>query len=86
MSNSQMTTYAELADVLEALPATVREVRRMRRLSLRTAASQIGISFSTLDRFESRVKRDVGIQLEPVIHIMRWLDSSGTRKAGESDE
>lgn len=76
---SDQSTYAEIIDVLDRLPNTVREVRRIRRLSLRAAAGQIGISFSTLDRFESRHARDIGIQLDPVVRIMRWLDRVDTK-------
>ena len=65
-----MTTYGEMADVLASLPSTLREVRRIRRLSLRAAATQIGLSFSTLHRIEAG---DDAV-MSNVSAVLRWLD------------
>jgi transcriptional regulator with XRE-family HTH domain len=69
MSNHP-TTYAELADVLTSLPVLLREARRQRRLSIRAAAVQIGISFSTVDRIE----RGHDHTIDNAIAVFRWLD------------
>jgi transcriptional regulator with XRE-family HTH domain len=69
-------SYREIAEALDELPVAVRSARRSRGLSLRAAAGEIGCSFSTLGRFEARTDRNVGIQLEPVLQILRWLDAT----------
>lgn len=63
-------TYAVIADELDALPAATLQVRQLRRLSVRAAARQIGINFSTLSRFEC----GHNIALDNAVAILRWLD------------
>lgn len=65
-----MTTYTELAEVLEAVPLLCREKRRREGLSLRTAGEQMGMSFGTVGRIENRQ----GAHLANVVTILRWLD------------
>lgn len=67
---ARMMTYGAIADELAGLPAVALEIRNLRRLSVRAAASQIGVSFSTLSRFE--VGKNV--ELSSVLAILRWLD------------
>lgn len=62
--------WAQTIRVLDDLPTVVRRERLARGESIRSAARQIGISFSTLDRFE---RRQVGVQLKPVRAILVWL-------------
>lgn len=76
MPGEILTGYAEIIDVIENLPLIVREARRARGISLRQASEEIGISFSTLSRFEGRTEKVVGIQLEPVLLILDWLDQT----------
>lgn len=66
----QLTTYTELAQVIDNLPVLVRERRRQARLSLRAAARQCGLSAATLSRFEGGQDLD-GKNLR---RILRWLD------------
>lgn len=67
------TGYGELADVLESLPLILREMRRARGLSLRAAATEMGMSFSTVTRFEHG---DDGATMTTVLGIMRWIDQT----------
>lgn len=69
-SEAALTPYSELADVVAALPMLVREARRVRRLSLRAAAKELGCSFSTLHRFES----GEDVVLSNAVTMLRWLD------------
>lgn len=68
-------SYRDIVTALEELPVAVRSARRSRGMSLRKAAREMDMSFSTLDRFERRADIGVDIQLEPVIKILRWLDT-----------
>lgn len=49
MSDGKPTSYSEIVTLLGDLPMLVREKRRRNGLSLREAARQVGVSFSTLD-------------------------------------
>lgn len=66
----RLTTYTELAAVLDALPLLCREKRRREGLSMRAAARQIGCSFSTVHRFEG----GKGAHLDNAAAVLRWLD------------
>lgn len=70
MSRSTQTTYTELARVLGSLPLLVREARRARGLSLRSAAKEIGCSFNTLTRIES----GEDCVLSNALLVLAWLD------------
>lgn len=70
MSNVPPTSYAELANLLEQLPLLVHERRRTYRLSLRAAAKQAGVSFSTMTRFE----KGQDAVLSNALLMLRWLD------------
>jgi len=66
-----MTSYAELAEVLDALPMLCREKRRRQALSLRAAAREMDVNFSVLQRFEN----GDGIHLSNARLILLWLDA-----------
>lgn len=68
-TNSKPTSYAELADVLGNLPLLLRETRRRRGLSLRAASRELGMSFSTVARFEN----GEDIVLSNAVDILRWV-------------
>jgi transcriptional regulator with XRE-family HTH domain len=68
--SEQLTPYAELAEVLANLPLIVRERRRQRRLSIRTAGAEIGISFSTISRLEN----GEDMNESSLAAVLRWLD------------
>ena len=72
MSTLNLSTYAEIVDVLDRLPLIVREARRQRRLSLRQMAAAVGCSFSTINRIEQGSDGN----LANAILILRWLDKS----------
>lgn len=68
-STERLTPYAELIELLEALPLLVRERRRRCGLSLRATAGQAGVSFSSLARFE----HGRGIDLSTAVLLLAWV-------------
>lgn len=72
-SDCELTSYRELAMLLESLPMLLREARRWRRLSARAASAEIGTSFSTI----SRVENGAECSLPNAVAILRWLDRQG---------
>ncbi len=66
-----LSSYTELAALLDGLPTLVQDRRRRDRLSIRAAAAQAGCSFSTLDRWE---RGDTGRSIALVASVLRWLD------------
>lgn len=70
MSTGRLTTYAELADVLQSLPLLLREARRQRGLSVRKAAVEIGVSFATVSRIENGEDH----MIDNGLAVLRWLD------------
>lgn len=66
---SKPTPYAELAEVLANLPLLCRERRRQDGLSVRAAAERIGISFSTVSRFENGEDTNEST----LAAVLRWL-------------
>lgn len=80
MAKDRLTTYAELAQIVDVLPLLTKEARRGRGLSLRDAAAEIGTGFNTLTRFE----HGANVNLSNAVKILRWLDrerviNGGTR-------
>ena len=71
MSTARPTSYDELIDVLESLPVLVREKRRRLGLSIRAAAREAGIPFSSLDRFERR--QTAPDLMRTVLPLLRWV-------------
>jgi ribosome-binding protein aMBF1 (putative translation factor) len=78
-----LTPYAELAEVIASLPLLLREARRARGLSLRAAARELGLSFSTVDRIE----RGEDCALSNATTVLRWLGqpprATGSSPSGE---
>lgn len=68
---SQPTEYNIASTVLGHLPDDLRATRAKYRISLRRAANQIGLHFTTLDRIERR-------QIDPSTLtarlILNWMD------------
>jgi transcriptional regulator with XRE-family HTH domain len=71
VSDGKLTSYPELIQVLEALPILAREKRRAEGLSLRQAATQVGVSFSSMHRLENS-KGD--IRFDTILRVLRWLN------------
>lgn len=65
-----LSSYSELAEVLGLLPMLLREARRTRRLSVRAAAEQLGMSFSTVSRMET----GHDCALSNAVAVLRWLE------------
>jgi ribosome-binding protein aMBF1 (putative translation factor) len=70
--NGQPTPYRELASVIASLPVLLREARRARGLSLRAAAKQLGMSFSTVTRIEA----GEDCALSNATAVLKWLDQT----------
>lgn len=69
--DATLTSYHELAAVLDSLPLLVREARRARRLSLRRAAEQMSVNATTIHRTESGEAPSV----PSAVKMLRWLGS-----------
>ncbi len=80
--NSRLPSYGELAAVLGNLPLILRETRRQRGLSLRAAARELGMSFSTVTRFEN----GEDIVLSNAMGILRWADSPAAAPSQQEGE
>ena len=65
----RLISYAELADLVENLPLIVLENRRRRQISLREAANELSVSFSTIARIERG--EDFNTRILP--DLLRWL-------------
>ena len=63
--------YADALAVIEELPTMVRIVRQFRGKSLRAAAAEIGICFSTLYRIE----RGEDCTLSAALACLRWVSN-----------
>lgn len=70
MIEAELSSYADLAQVIQDMPVIVRSARRMRRLSLRAAGVEMGLSFATVHRVESGHDFDSGT----LQALLRWLD------------
>jgi transcriptional regulator with XRE-family HTH domain len=68
--DKKLTTYGELADVLERLPQIVEDVRRVRGLSQREVCRQAGVSQAAVHRLERRE----GLYGTTILALLRWLD------------
>ena len=69
MSAERPTSYAELAALLDSLPLLIAETRRRKGLSIRSAAKEIGCSFSTVLRIEAG--EDYNSRITP--KLLRWI-------------
>ncbi|GII63572.1 hypothetical protein Skr01_36570 [Sphaerisporangium krabiense] len=70
-----LAPYAELAEVIAALPLLLREARRARGLSQRAAAKRMGLAASTVHR----VEKGHNCVLSHAATILRWLGEPGQR-------
>jgi transcriptional regulator with XRE-family HTH domain len=66
----ELTTYAEMVDVVCNLHMLVREKRRERRVSLRQLAAQSGVSASAVCRLESG---NSDVSMDSLIALLQWL-------------
>lgn len=72
MNNAKLTTYSELASVLEELPTLVRAERRRRGVSMRQVARELDASQTTVIRCEA----GQGLTLANALLFLRWLDGA----------
>lgn len=82
MSEGRLTSYAELADVLEALPLLVRETRRRRGLSLRAVGRELDMAASSVDRLERGQNCDLGA----AVAYLRWMHSPDPQEDEEGTD
>lgn len=80
LDDCELTTYAEMANVLGNLTFLVRECRRARRLSMRAAATEMGLAPSVLHRMEQGTSAPA---LPNVVAILIWLDWQTPAAAGD---
>lgn len=78
MSTGKPTPYSELAEVIAHLPMLMKETRRARGLSMRAAAVEIGVSFSTVHRFEHGKDSATSV----LVAVLRWMDTAA--RAGDA--
>jgi transcriptional regulator with XRE-family HTH domain len=67
----RQASYAEAADILAGMSASLRAVRRSRQLDLRTTADQSGVPLNTL----SRIERGRDCTVTNAVRLLRWLDT-----------
>lgn len=67
---SELASYTEIAEVLDHLPLLLREARRARQITIRDAATQAGLAYSTFNAIEL----GHNISLPVVLAAIRWLD------------
>lgn len=71
-------SYREVHNVVAHLPIVLRNVRARRELSLRVAAAEIGITHSSLSRFE---RGNHSLDVASLLLIMSWLDGELSARA-----
>jgi predicted transcriptional regulator len=71
MTDAPILTHADIARYIDELRVGAASKRHWRHLSVRAAAKQIGISFSSLARFEAST---VDAQLHTMLAIAKWVD------------
>ena len=69
MTAADLSSYAELIGIIEALPVLVREKRRRLSLGLRAAADQSGVGMSTISRFEN----GENLSQDGLVALLRWV-------------
>ena len=85
VDHCELSTYAELVEVIVNLRFLVREKRRRERLSQRAAAKVIGCTPMTISRFESGAEVDT----HNLIYLIEWVgglpgpDSEGREQRGD---
>jgi DNA-binding transcriptional regulator YiaG len=70
-SRAAPSSYPEIIDVLESLPVMLRETRRRKGLSLRQAAEELDVSFSSVTRWERG--QTVGLGIKVIVRVLRWI-------------
>ncbi len=77
----RLSTYAEMAGMLDELPIIVKAARRGQRLSERELARRIGLSPMTLSRVEQgREFSSVSLRA-----ILLWLDNPQSTPEGDAN-
>lgn len=64
-----------MLQVLDDLPLIIRETRRRKRLSLRAAGKEAGVSFATIDRAE---RGEVEANVTTLRALLLWADYETT--------
>lgn len=69
MSDGVPTSYGELAAILRSLRMLVCEKRRQLQITQREVARRVGLSYSTVSRFES----GMDVSLANAVRLVEWL-------------
>lgn len=77
-----LRSYTELGEMLAHLPITVKEIRRMRGLSLRDVCAESGVSLNSLSRFERGIS---DLQCSSVIKLVGWIAEQGCSSEHNGD-
>lgn len=80
MSGEALTSYAELASIIDNLALIVREARRARGISQREAGRQMGVDNSFLFRLESGANVNSGT----LSAVLGWLDATPTESGASA--
>ena len=76
-----MSTYLELADIIDALPMLLVQERRARNMTMKAAADEIGLSHATL----SRIETGGGFHADSAAAVLRWLGSPPRQAATQAE-
>ena len=71
----------KLSDLLSQLPEICRDERRRRGLDYRAAGLEMGLSHSSLHRFENHGRSSI----DTTVSVVRWLESSSHLTLGTVD-
>ena len=66
-----LAPYTDVLAVIDSLPVILREARRRRGASVRAAAQEIGVSFSTV----SRIETGADCNLSHAVAALRWAST-----------
>ncbi len=66
----ELTSYADLADIVENLAFLVREKRRERRMSARAVAAETGLCSSTMTRLD----QGKTVSSDGLVALLRWME------------
>ncbi len=67
-----LVPYLELAETLDQLGVLLRSTRRTRRLSLRAAGDEMGLSWATV----ARIENGEGYAAASAVAVLKWLDDA----------
>jgi hypothetical protein len=73
---------ADVADVVAALPALVRDRRTRMGLGLRAVEAQSGVPFNSISRYEREIE---GLSTPHLLSLLRWVAGLPAEPVGTTD-